>query len=437
MSSIATLQTASAFFKTQFADHVINLVPDLNPIMKDFPFVPASEKHGSVYIWPVILNQDQGFTCHGANDANLVFNDPSIHTAQQASITASTYTGRTFISLSTLSRATGSEKAFVDATSHYVEALMGGFSNMLEGIHWYGKKGLAKGTSDASNVTTNPTLSIAYAAAAPFLFLGAEGMPVDIYTDDGSGNPTFVKVLSTMISKVFIGSSTGLITNMDGGIFVTLASAAGLSTNTAYHIFRKGYRSLEHSGIVDILSNDTIFGIDASNFSLWRANRFAVGAALTYSNFSKAVAMGIGRGLSGPLMCYARANTLRSVFPDYQPLSDASSTKGSRRFQGAKDVSSLEHGTRDIKFIVDGVEATMKSSEFVKGGDMVCLDAATVLRIGSSGVTFNLPGLNIDGQSYFLPRQDISAAELRVYADESVVVEQPSKSLLLTSISAP
>lgn len=424
MSSMATLQTASAFFKTQFADHVVNLVPDLNKIMKDFPFVPASEKHGSAYVWPVILNQDQGFTCHGSNDANLVFNDPAIHTAQQAQITASSYTGRTFISLSTLSRATGSEKAFVDATSHYVEALMNGFTNMLEGIHWYGKKSLGQGLCKQSD----KAIRIAYANAAPFLFLGAEGMPVDIYNAAGT------KILSTVITEVVIGSSDN--STVDGGIEVTLADIGSMDDlSTTYYIYRKGFKNLEHSGIVDILSNDTIFGIDASQFSLWRANRYAVGAALTYAHFSKAVALGIGRGLMGPLNAYARATTLRALFPDYQGLADASTTKGARRVNSAKEAKNFEHGTADVKFIVDGIETTFKPTEFVKGSDVVCLDQASVLRIGSSGVTFNLPGLNIDGQSYFLPRQDIAAAELRVFADESVVVEQPNKCLLLTGVT--
>ena len=432
-----TLQTLNAAFKVQYADKMKHLVPEMAPILSKVPFVKSNQKHGSVYIQPVVLSLDHGFTCHGPNDNNLMLNPPVGHIIQQANVTASAYSGRSWISYGALSRATGGDQAFIDETGHIVEALSRGFSHMIEGIHWYGQSGLGTSTAATLNLAAK-MLTITTAASAAFLWLGAEGMPVDLYVSGAF-------VLSTEVTAVRIGATTadgGTTYTEDGGITLTLASVTGISNADVVTIYRKGFYGTEHAGIKKILSTDSIFGIDGSRYGMWRANRYTASAALSFSNLSLAIARSIGRGLSGPLMGFVSPKAFRQLLPDYVSLGelDAAATnptytaKGNAKSRRTSEESNLVHGTKSIKLIVDSVEVEIESTEFVKFEDGFFLDKASIIRVGSTGPTFSLPGLeNLD---YIVPRPDASAGEIRIFADEAPFCDSLNRNLIIQSITA-
>jgi hypothetical protein len=430
--STQTLQTLNGMFKVQYADKMKDLIPDMSVVISKIPFVPNNQKSGSVFIQPVILSMDQGFTCHGSNDQILTMNNPVGHTIGQAQVQSCVYSGRSFVSNAVLQRASGSEQSFVDATSHIVQALSKSFSHMLEGMHWYGGVGLATSTA-ATALLNNKQLGISAANSAAFLWIGAEGMPIDIVDSTGT------IVLSTEVSSINIGTSDG--SNQDGGILLTLASVSGLVNASAYTIYRKGYVGLEHKGIKYILTNDNVFGINGANYSLWKSNRYAANAPLTYSLVSQAVARAIGRGLTGPLMAVVSPKVLRSLFPDYfaignEATSSSTDTRQSnskaRRFNNESDVKNLFHGTDSVKLSVDGVAIEFISSEFVKGGDAFFLDRESWMRVGSTGPTFNLQGAP---DQYFLQRPDSLACEIRMLSDESPFSDSLNKNLIITGVT--
>lgn len=428
------LQTLNAAFKVQYADKMKNIIPEMAPIMSKVPFVKSNQKHGSVYIQPVVLTLDHGFTCHGSNDNQLMLNPPVAHVIQQASITASAYSGRTWISYGALSRASGGDQAFIDETGHIVEALTRGFSHMVEGTHWYGQSGLGQSTA-ATALLNVKKLGITAVEVAAFLWLGAEGMPVDLYVAGAF-------VLTTEITAVLMGSSDGGTTE-NGGITLTLADVTGISDSNVVTIYRKGYFGIEHVGLKKMLTTDNVFGIDGARYQIWKANRYAAGsAALSFSNLSLAISRSIGRGLSGPLMGIVNPRAYRQLMPDYVSLGEidaanASPTantfiKGNSKSRRTGSETALVHGTKSIKLFIDSVETEIEASEFVKGGDGFFLDKASLVRVGSTGPTFSLPGL--EGMDYILPRPDAAAGEIRIFADEAPFIDSLNRSLIITGI---
>ncbi len=423
--STQTLQTLNAAFKVQYADKMKDLIPEMAPLMSKVPFVSAAQKNGAAYVQPVLLSLDHGFTCHGSNDQVLNLNPPVGHQIQQANITASAYSGRSFLSSTAISRATGDKQSFIDATGHIVQSLSKSFTHMMEGTHWYGGTGLATVTAATAALAVN-AVEIAAGAAAAFLWLGGEGMPVDIYDSTSTS-----LVLSTEVTKVKVGQAYD-DTSADK-ITLVLASVSGLSNGTSYVIYRKGFNGLEGAGLKKILTTDSIFGINGANYGLWKANRYTASAALSFSVLSTAIARSIGRGLTGPLLGYVNPRAFRSLMPDYASLGDQGTTVKARNAMSAAEAKALVHGTKSVNIIVDSVEVAIESTEFVKGGDAFLLSKEDLIRVGSAAPTFSVPGM--DAGAYFFSRPDTAAAELRIWADEAVFSEAMNKHLIIQSIT--
>ena len=423
--STQTLQTLNAAFKVQYADKMSLLIPEMAPLMSKVPFVASNQKAGSVYVQPVLLSLDHGFTAHGSNDNVLAMNPPVGHNIQQANITPSAYSGRSWVSYAVMSRASGGSQAFVDATGHIVESLSKSFSHMLEANHWYGGSGLADVTGATAALAVNK-VEITAANAAAFLWLGGEGMPIDIYDSTGA-----TLILSTEIQKVVIGEAYDATTA--DKITLTLASVAGMSNGTVYRIFRKGFNGLEGLGLKKILTTDAIFGINGANYGLWKSNRYTASAALSFSVLSAAIARSIGRGLTGPLMGYVNPRAFRSLLPDYASLGDQGTTVKARNSMSKEDTKNLVHGTKTINMIVDSVEVEIESTEFCKGSDGFFLSKDELIRVGSTGPTFDLPGMQ--SGSYFQDRPDHLAAQIKIFADEAVFCESLNKMLIIQSIT--
>lgn len=423
--SSLNMQTLNQAFKVQYADQMLKLVPEMAVLNKKVPFVKADGKHGSVYIQPVILALDHGMTAHGQNDNITTLQSPVGAPIRQASITANSYSARSWITQTVLERCGGSEQSFIEGTSYFVESLTRSFSHMLEGVDWYGQSGLATATYESDDVT----LRITAANAAPFLFLGGEGMPIDVY----NGN---VLVASTEITKVLIGSSDAGTTT-DSGITLSIRSGSGLSDGSSYTVYRKGFKGNEHAGLRTILSASNIFGIDSTNYGLWKANVDAASGAFTYEKLSLAVSRAIGRGLSGPLSGWARSVTLRQAIPSFVSIADGSSNVvKARNFPNAADASKLQHGIKSIDFIVDSVEVHLESSEFVKGSDVFCLDMQDVQYVGSAPAHFvGRPGATSGAEEFLWFRPDDIAAEMRLFADRSPFMGALNRHLIFTGIT--
>ena len=425
--AIGDMVTLNAAFKVQYADKMESLVPDMTPLMSKLPFVKAESRHGSTYIQPVVLSMDHGFTCHGPADNVLDLNAPSMAQIQQANVTSSAYTARSWISYTVLSRATGGPQAFIDATSYHVESLTRSFAHASEQVHWYGGLGLATITGVTARMALKQ-VGVSAGQLASFNFLGGEGMPIDIYDSTSTS-----LVLSTKISKVLIGSSDAGTTK-DGGATLTLEAALSstLVNGTEYVIHRKGFNGLEGKGVFYILATDNVFGINGANYGLWAATRASAGGALSFSVLSSAIANGIARGCTGPLDGYVNPKAFRQLMPDFVGLGTTTVANYTGRRLNGEECKSLVHGTKSMKFYVDTVELNLEASEFVKGEDCALMDKGTWSLVGSTKMTFDPFG---SGNGYLRDRPDSSACEIRAFADNCVFASALNRSILINGIT--
>jgi len=407
--STQTIQSLDQFTKQLYADKVQDLVPDFELLMKGIPFVSAEKQAGGDYVQPVILSRDHGVTFHGKNDAQLKLEAPIAAIIDSASIRPSAMTMRAMLSYTSASRLTGGPRAFVNGTSYIVESLVQSFAAIMEQIHWYGGMGLGKISAVASN-----TVTISNAEWASGVWVGGEGMLLDIYRAGA-------KVATTEITQVDIINKQ-----------LVLANAAGLLANDV--IYRKGSYGLESLGAHYILQNTgSLFGIDASQRKLWEANRYDCSAApLSFEKVSEGIAKAYGRGLLGKMKLYVSPVTFSTMFPDFKTVKSVD-TFSSRVFNDESQLKTLEHGVNAIKFFINSVEVEVIASPYVKEGYAFGLSDEGWVRVGSRDLSLGTPGMP-EG-SYWMQAQDYSALELRAFTDQALFCTKPARQILFYNIS--
>lgn len=435
-TSVVNVPSLNALFKEVYAEEVANLIPERELLTKGIPFVSSDKQNGGDFVVPVILSRDHGVSYLGSNSNNLQLLPPVAANVNRASLRASAMLMRGLMDYTSASRAQKGGPAFIDGTSYLVESITDSFAAVIEQTNFYGGKGLASFTAATGPLAASQIVAD-IGAWAPAVWVGAEGMPIEIFSDN-AGLPGTVKVLITSISTVDITART-----------FTLASVAGLVAGTVYHIFRKGAKGLEALGIDAILSEtSSLFGIDVVANGLFKANQYdAKSAPLSYSKVSEAISIAYGRGLEGTIDLHVNSRVFQSLIPDFLTAKDqlitgstgsvpAGSNQGNRQgrtFTSAAEITQLEHGTKAIRFTINSVTVNVIANDYVKIGKAFGLASGTWLRIGSSEATFDLP--DVEGGNYFRQVSDMAALELRMFSDQAPICTKPARNIVFSNIT--
>ena len=208
------------------------------------------------------------------------------------------------------------------------------------------------------------------------------------------------------------GTDTG-ITALDGA----------LNSANAYIFFNGAYGE-ECAGIFKQLANTgSLFGIDAAVYGLWKANLYNVNSSqITMRKVLKGAAVAFGRGLEGK--CRVCLNPLN--FADL-----ASDLAAYRRYDGSYSRSKAENGAEKISFYGQNGEIEIVGHPVIKPKDAALIDMKHMRRLGSTDITFNLPGL---GGRIFTLLPSKSGFELRNYSDTAIFIDAPARFVYFQNI---
>lgn len=417
MASSLDLQGLNALTKQVYADKVADLIPENEVILTDIPFISSDKQNGGEYNQPVLLSNDFGFTYLGSNDSHINLEEPVVRLSANAKVLGSALMGRTYITQLAASRIKANDKkSFVNATKYAVESLVKSTANVVETTYWYGGMGLASGQFASAGDLTSKLFTISAAEFAEALWVGALNRPIEIRNG------------ATVIA-------TAKVTNIDmANRQITVDTAGTAASATTYSLWAKGSYGLECSGIHKILSNTgSLFNIDASSYDLWKANQVAINGNLTFAGVADAVAKGMGRGVNGSLKGYLHPLAFQTMIPDYVALRESGVFK-SRSINSANDAQNLVHGTKTIKFYVNSVEVEFLASNYVKRGYAYLMKLDEWMRIGSSPITFDMPGMPQSGE-YWKLMENKASVELRIWSDSAVFTAKPNTNIILTGIT--
>ncbi len=346
---------------------------------------------------------EHGVTFAGPNEDAFNLQDAVAGAIKNAEVKSSQLVLKSLLGYASASRsAEGGAKAFKSATKFLVGNMLRSVTKKLEIEMLYGQVGYATLAAAASSTT----IAIPAAQWAPGIWAGAENMPIDI-RDSVGGNSR----LRTVTAVNFETKS------------ITVDTAVTLALGDVIH--HRGAYGKEFAGIHKIITNTgALFGIDASEYSLWKGNTYdASNAPLSFQKLQEAVAKAVEKGLDSNVTVLVNPEVWADLLTDQAAL---------KIYDSSYSPSKMENGAKELKFHGQNGVIEIVPSIYCKRGFAYVLSMDEWMRIGSTEVTFRRPGR---GDEFFRDVEGAAAYELRCYTDQCVFSHAPGKNVLIQGIA--
>lgn len=402
-SSANTLDTLNGLFKEVYADDLEELIPDGVKLLTRIPFAKRDAQLGNFYHQPVVLGHEHGVTFAQSGEDAFNLNAPVAGKIKDATVRGTQLVLRSVIGYASASRsAEGGAKAFKQATKFLVGNMLRSVTKKLEIELLYGQVGYA-----TISGVSGTTLTITTADWAPGIWAGAEDMPIEIVDT----------TLATSRGETSVAS-----VDFDAQTITISTSLAGIVATDV--IFHKGALGNEFAGIHKIITNTgTLFGISATEFTLWRGNEFsASSAALSFNKLQDAIARAVEKGLDSDVMVLVNPRTWADLLNDQAAL---------RQYDSSYSSSQMENGAKSIKFHGQNGMIEIVPSIYCKQGFAYVMSMDELVRIGSTDVTFRRPG---KGDEFFRDLENSAGYELRAYTDQALFCHAPGRNVLIKDI---
>ena len=239
-------------------------------------------------------------------------------------------------------------------------------------------------------------------------------MPVDIYSDD----LTTLRGSANVVSYDFDAKTVTLDANI----------ATAVATDV---VFYKGAKGNEFAGLHKIITNTgTLFNIDASAYNLWKGNVVEVGtdfagneARISFAKIEEGIARSMEKGL---------ADEEVQVILNPKNWTDLLTEQvAKRQFDSSYSDAKLKNGARELEFVGQAGLIRVMSSIYCKEGYAYMICEKDFMRIGSSDITFERPGL---GDKFLKLMEGFNGYEMRAYTDQALFTCCPGKTVLFTYI---
>lgn len=400
MSTANNLSTMNGLFKKVYDGKLENLIPDEFLLQQLFKFIQKDKRPGEDYNQAVIVAQEHGVTYAGEEDGAFFLNSPISGQIKRASIKGFQMALRSAIAYDAAFAADSKgERAFEEASKVIVMNMLKSMQQKLEIRLFYGQSGLGEVASVSSN-----TITITTAEWAPGIWSGSENMRLEIRSSAG------VLRGDCKVSSVDHANRTVTVDAMPAGV---------VATDVIYEYSSYGK---EFAGLHKIISNTgSLFGIDASQYSLWKGNSYAVGGNLTFEKLAQGLARPVEKGLNRPVTVIVNPRTWSKLMTEQA---------GSRRY----DVSfkkKAENGFDGLEFYSQNGKMTVRACAFVKEGYAYAVCEEDFKRIGSTDITFKDP---MGGDIIHLLENNMGYG-LRAYSNQALYCNKIGQQLLLTGIT--
>lgn len=407
---MATVNDASALFKRVWGDGTLKAVPDFAKLQKEIPF-SKREKLGDMYVQPVLLQHEHGFSYGSHGDGAFTLNASVAGAVQQAQIRGSMIVLRSQLSYEDVFKAVEQgPAAFEAAMGLVVENMQKSFAKRQELSFLYGQQGLGQVSGNSSGV-----LTITDASWAPGIWSGMKDCILEAFdaqtasANQHNGDLTVSAVSYSAKTVTVTGTSSSVVAND--------------------HLYFKGARTTtalkECIGLDKIIttSSGTIFNISATSYELWRGQSRPVGGAISMLAVLNAASDASNLGLMEQAKLYLPVKRWNQLNSDQAAL---------RRY-GAYS-SKYENGAEGIVYHSTNGAIEVEAHPFVKEGEGFFLPnpSKRVMRVGASDISFRRPGMT---DEIFRELVDNAGLELRAFSDQAIMITTPAHAVKLTGIT--
>ena len=414
MSIVNNLAAMNGLFKEIYADKMANLIPNGVLLMKDIAFSERN-KLGKTFNVPVLLQMEHGVSFLGSEDDILDLEEAVAAATKNASVKGSEVVLRSKISVKALSRAANGDKAsFIEGTKYVVENMVQSIAKKLEILMFNGGANLGVLDDDYTLDTTGVVVDIKDAHYAPGIWAGSKGMKLDIYNAAGTVRKTSDANFATVVA-VDLEAQTVTLKVQTGTLAV-------VDTDTLWFHKAKGREFIGVHAILDYSGAD-LFGIDNTQYELFKAPEYDVAGALSFTKINEAISLAIAKGLEGDVTVYCSNKSWDAMMTQQDAL---------RSYDSSYDEKKGKQGSRAIEFYSKNGMIKIVPSIHVKNGFAYILSLDCWERVGSSDVSFKIPGR---GDEFFETLENAQAVQLRAFSDFALFCHKPGQNVLLKGIA--
>lgn len=423
MSAVVASGVNSMMKRTGYDQKIKDLQPESAKIQRDIGFSSPSERTGEMYVLPVVVASEQGFSYLAYDDPGTTALYSVGFSVQQAQVTPAGIYGQSSIHLEAAKRAMNDEVAFGNVVALQMRQHKLGGVKRLELNMLYGKTALSVVSYYTAVDGTHTALTIQAKTWTPGMWSGMEGTQIDLYQSDGTTQlntnaPLIITKVNPNTQTITVSSTSSAdITAIQAYVPTTSGGTHGDSAQIFF--YGTGGGTTENPGLRYIANNSgTLFNINAGTYGLWAANTFAGAAATpTFDAVQNMAGIAAGRGLDGPATVYVSAVGWVDLLKDLASL---------RMFDSSYSEAELQNGAKALKFHSQNGPLTIEPHIYLQPQDVFLVPTEDCLRIGAfDGYTFDLPGN--DGGEIFYPDPSYPLVNYRGMAIQSMFVKAPAK----------
>jgi hypothetical protein len=422
MAAVHTSTTLDAMWKEVYGDELIDLIPQTAKLTKTYPF-KTGKKVGDIYRQPVVVAGSHGFTRGRGNQA---MNAAIVSVSADAQLNPFPLYLREAISYDAAARMIENNQSFMLWSKHLVNQMFNAMYNQIEIEMLYGASPYGIGTADTMTFggggATTGSVVLTAASWAAGIWAGKENSTISFYK---SSDSTLINTNAAVVITAITESSRTLSLSGNNTDLTALAShlGSGDAYITWYHAGGSTMGEYENPGFDKIITNTTtLFNINAATYSLWKGQSYAVSGSLTRAVIKKASAQAVNYGLTGDCTLWVSPKA-------FAVLEEAEA--GLTRFPGDGKKKAV-NGFGQLAFFGQAGMIKVEAHIAVKDGEAFLIPDNKVQRLGSTDVTFNLPGKTGE---IFLHKPDYTSYELRAMSEQGFLIEAPAQCVKLTGIT--
>jgi hypothetical protein len=415
MATSIDMTQVNGWFKTSYADKIVDLTPDTVYYAREAKPLDAELQPGLGYSVPVTLTSEQGVTKASSAAGAFALNSPVAMSAVQTSIVGSQLLLRSALDYETIFRSKN-KNSFIAATKGAVENMLKSAFFYLEADIMWGKSGIGAVSSINSN-----TITLTAASFAPGLWFGSEGRLLRIESSAGVLRGT------ATVSSYDIDAKTVTVDSAPGGvvatdvIFFSADGATGANCMTGLH-----------SAIGT--TSGLLWGINRSTYGLWRpSTAYDCGnAPLSFNKIMGAITRASNHGLGSDISdveVVVNPSAFRDMANDMAAL---------RRLDSDYKSEEASNGSEKLTFYCPVGKVSVVTHKLMKEGFAFVHPAASksLEIVGAAPKpTFELPGMVSNGEKQYLRSLENNAGvETRVYWNASVFTSKINQMILMTGI---
>ena len=423
------LSALNGNFKEAYADKIKDNVPNYAYILKHTTMKKGAKLLGDKYNMPVKMSSGQGYT-YNADGTVFSLVTPQALQIENAQVSAFSLVRQDNIGWTAISRSAGTN-AFTRVMDLTIDDMTEGSGFRLECSYLHGQRGIGTTASSSNIGATSTSVTLTAASWASGIWYSALQGQLYFYRNDSgalvSSGADAIFTVTNITSSTYTLTITGTSTGIAALDIAIAASATGCNITFAGSFGANNTTYVEGTGLLNIFSNaGVLFALSGVTYPTWTGNTYSASSGpITFGKLEKSIVLPGDRGLAGK-DC--------TVLLPLTTFADVLTEQAAARRYGDVKSKKMDNGADALEFYSPSGTMDLVPHPLMKRGEAVLFPTDEVFRIGSTDLTFQLPGQEEGTYIMSAPIAGKAGYFTSIYSDNTVASDVPSHGCLISGI---